>query len=197
MNCSSCGSPVNVDDKFCSNCGSPIKNQPETCPSCNTMMKSNSNFCPNCGYNLKTQKPKLKLEPAAIQQKDAHTNLKDATPGEVVLKDTGLFPITYLTSSFSSTNGKLLLTNQRLVFKGGKLQGVGGVSVGGIFIPNPDDANKSKQYLNIPLAEITQVEHGWANLTIQAAGKKYKFGGMRETKNWAEEIVKALGADKK
>ncbi len=194
MNCSNSGNQINEGDKFCSRCGSPITNQPTACPSCNAPVASNSNFCPNCGYNLKTPKQNQKR---AVIQRDAHTNLKDVSAGEVVLRDTGLFPITYLTSRSSSTNGKLLLTNQRLVFKGGKLQGVGGVSVGGIFIPNPDDTNKSKQQLSIPLAEITQAEHGWANLTIQAAGKRYKFGGMRETKKWAEEIVKAAGAHKK
>ena len=93
----------------------------------------------------------------------------------------------------SSINGKLYLTNQRLIFKAGKLQGVGGVSVaGGVFIPNPKDAGKSKEYFAIPLSEITAVESGWANITVQAAGQKYKFGGMRKTKEWQEAIRNAM-----
>lgn len=107
--------------------------------------------------------------------------------------DTGAFPITYVKNMMSSINGKLHLTNQRLVFKAGALQGVGGVSSGGLFIPNPKDAGKAKEFFGIPLSEITSVESGWASVTIEASGNKYKFGGMRKTKEWQEAIRNAMG----
>ena len=95
----------------------------------------------------------------------------------------------------SSTNGKLTLTNQRLIFKASALQGVGGTALpGGIFIPNPKDVEKCKEFFTINLSEITNVENGWASLTIQAGGQKYKFGGMRDTKKWAETVNNAISA---
>ena len=107
--------------------------------------------------------------------------------------DTGLFPISYVKNLMSSTNGKLSLTNHYLVFKAGKLQGVGGVSAGGIFIPNPMDAKKSTTHFAIPLAEITSIESGWSHITVTWAGNKYKFGGMRKTNEWQEAINRAKG----
>lgn len=59
----------------------------------------------------------------------------------------------------------------------------------GVFIPNPKDVAKSKEYFSIPLLEITGVDSGWASLTVYAGGQKYKFGGMRKTKEWAEEAI--------
>ena len=67
--------------------------------------------------------------------------------------DTGFFPITYVKNMMTSINGKLYLTNNRLVFKAAKLQGDAGMFGG-------DAASKSKQYLSLPLAEITNVEAG-------------------------------------
>jgi len=119
--------------------------------------------------------------------------LKDLAPGEVVLMDSGVFPISYVKNVMSSTNGKLYLTSQRLVFKAGALQGVGGVYAGGVFIPNPADAGKAKEYFAISLSQITSVESGWANVTVQAGGQKFKFGGMRKTDEWREAIRRAMG----
>ena len=164
------------------------------CPSCQNAVSQEARYCLNCGYNLKGAAQaggEPGLEPSGIV-----SDLKELAPGEVVLKDTGHFPITYIQSLFSSINGKLYLTNHRLVFKASKLQGVGGVYVpvaGGIFIPNPADAKKSQEYFSIPLAEITGVESGWASLTVHASGQKYKFGGMLGTKKWAEAVSEALG----
>jgi hypothetical protein len=120
------------------------------------------------------------------------SDMKDVQPGEVVLMDTGHFPISYVKNMMTSTNGKLYLTNQRLVFKAGKLQGIGGVATGGLFIPNPKDAGKSKEHFAILLSQITSVESGWANITVQA-DQKYKFGGMTKTREWAEAINRARG----
>jgi hypothetical protein len=75
-------------------------------------------------------------------------------PGEVTIKDARFFPITYI-DGLASTNGKLTVTNLRLLFKAGKLQPVGGMYVVGIFIPNTGDAKKSEQHVSILLTEIT------------------------------------------
>ena len=105
--------------------------------------------------------------------------------------DTGVFPIAYVKNMMSSINGKLSLTNHYLVFKAGKLQGVGGVAVSGLFIPNPMDANKSKEHFSIPLSGVTAVERGWSHITVTASGQKYKFGGMTKTKEWEAAINNA------
>ncbi len=161
------------------------------CPNCGAPIKIEANFCPNCGQDVKGSAATREISSASAPAGIA-SNLKGLDAGEVVLIDTGTFPITYAKNIMSSINGKLYLTNQRLIFKAVALQGVGGVSVGGVFIPNPKDANKSKEYFGIPLTEITAVEGGWANITVQAAGQKYKFGGMRKTKEWQEAIHKAM-----
>lgn len=161
------------------------------CPNCGVPINIEANFCPNCGQALKSS-PATKEMSRASAPAGIASDLKGLDAGEVVLMDTGTFPITYTKSVMSSINGKLYLTNQRLIFKAVALQGIGGVSVGGVFIPNPKDANKSKEYFGIPLSEITVVESGWANITVQAAGQKYKFGGMRKTKEWKEAIRNAM-----
>jgi len=38
----------------------------------------------------------------------------------MVLKDTGMFPVTWAKGTFSNVNGKLILTNKRLVFNAGR-----------------------------------------------------------------------------
>jgi len=192
MNCPNCGAVVPKSYKFCAGCGAPVT--PGACPNCGLTLSPDPNLCQNCGYDLKgqgqtTQKP----EPAPM---GITSDLKDLTYGEVVLKDTGHFPITYVKGLASSINGKLYLTSHRLVFKASKLQGVGGVYLpvaGGVFLPNPDDAKKSREYFSVLLTEITAVDSGWANLTITAGGEKFKFGGMRKTKEWAQAVSRAAG----
>lgn len=188
MNCTKCGAALQPGSKFCASCGAAVA--PGFCPNCGQTQPTEANFCKSCGYALRgnTKSSEPTTTPANIP-----SDMKDLSPGEVVLMDTGHFPITYVKNIMSSTNGKLYLTNRRLVFKAGKLQGVGGVSpTPGLFIPNPKDANKSKEYFGIPLSEITAVESGWANITVQADGRKYKFGGMRKTKEWQEAINGAI-----
>jgi hypothetical protein len=166
---------------FCSNCGANIQD--------------GANFCPSCGHASKsgaqTNRPAPAQPPPPVTGGIA-SDLKDLSPGEVVLMDTGTFPISYIKNMMTSINGKLYLTTQRLVFKAGALQGVGGVAVGGLFIPNPADANKAKQYFAIPLNQITSVEKGWANVTVEAGGQKFKFGGMTKTGEWEEAIKRGI-----
>jgi hypothetical protein len=107
--------------------------------------------------------------------------------------DTGTFPVAYVKSMMSSINGKLSLTNNYLVFKAGHLQGIGGASIGGLFIPNPAEINKSKEHFSIPLASITAVEKGWSHITVTSGSQKYKFGGMTKTGEWEQAINNARG----
>lgn len=189
MNCENCGATLAVDDLFCSQCGSRVEVNSGVCPSCSSGVPSGASFCRNCGYNLR-KGVQAQPEPVSAPQ-GINSDLSDIAPGEVVVKDSGVFPISYVKGLASSVNGKLYLTNRRLVFRAGKLQGVGGVYVSGMYIPNPADAKKSKEYLSIPLAEITNVETGWSSLTVHVGGQEYKFGAMRETKKWAEAIQAA------
>ncbi|MDD4859521.1 MAG: zinc ribbon domain-containing protein [Dehalococcoidales bacterium] len=186
MFCPNCGSEVQAGNKFCSRCGAPVASP--NCPGCGSPVKSDAAFCPNCGFNLKGMARAPALSPA---QPGIATDLRDLAPGEVVLMDTGIFPISYIKNIMSSVNGKLYLTSQRIVFKAGKLQGVGGVSSGGMFIPNTKDAYKSKEYFAIPLSEVASVDSGWSSITVHAR-TNYKFGGMRKTKEWANEIRRLI-----
>ena len=183
MNCTKCGAALQAGDKFCSSCGSPAGTQ--FCPSCGTQLATGASFCANCGKSLQGA-ASPKAAPAANT-----TGNKNVPAGETVIMDTGTFPIAYIKSVMSSINGKLSLTQHYLVFKAGALQGVGGVSVSGLFIPNPMDAKKSQTHFSIPLASVTTVEKGWSHITIRTGTDSYKFGGMTKTTEWATAINNA------
>jgi len=188
MNCSKCGAEVPAGSKFCPDCGSPVGQR--FCTNCGTQLSPDTRFCPNCGKGVAisagTGAASAPPPPPA-----SGFNQKNATAEETVIMDTGLFPITYVKSLMSSTNGKLTLTNRNLIFKAGKLQGVGGTATSGLFIPNTKDAQKSKEHFAIALSEITTVDSGFSSITVQAGGTKYKFGGMLKTKEWLEAINRA------
>jgi hypothetical protein len=181
MFCPGCGSEINGNSRFCSNCGKPVV--APVCSRCGSPLKSESVFCPNCGNNLKGSN--LPEPPPAASPSGIVSDLKELSVGEAVLMDTGTFPITYVKNVMSSINGKLYLTNKRLVFKAGKLQGDAGMFGG-------DAASKSRQYISIPLSEIINVESGMVTLIVQSA-EKYKFGGMRKTGDWSSAILRAAG----
>jgi hypothetical protein len=99
-------------------------------------------------------------------------------PGEQVLKDTGMFPVTWTKSTFSNVNGKLILTNKRLIFTAGRFQSVVGAVVG---------AHKDR--VEIALNTITSVDKGFmAVINIMASGQKYTFKGMRDAGGWISQI---------
>lgn len=188
MNCTKCGSAVQPGDKFCANCGAPVA-VAAYCPNCGVQVTAGAAFCSNCGKSLRpVSDTRAQNTPPAV---GAPSTSKNIPAGESVLMDTGAFPISYIKNIMSSINGKLYLTNHYLVFKAGPLQGVGGMSSGGLFIPNPADAGKSKTHFSIPLSSITAVEKGWSHITVTANGQKYKFGGMTKTKEWEEAINSA------
>jgi hypothetical protein len=181
MFCASCGAQLQDGSKFCSSCGKPVP--AANCSSCGYSIKPEAVFCPNCGNSLKNSGPSR--TPPPIVPAGIASDLKELASGEAVLMDSGRFPVSYVKNVMSSINGKLYLTNQRLVFKAGKLQGDSGIFGG-------DAASKSKQYFSIPLSEVVAVEPGMVTLIVQA-GEKYKFGGMRQTKEWSAAILGAAG----
>lgn len=102
-------------------------------------------------------------------------------PGEQVIKDTGMFPVTWTKGTFSNVNGKLILTNKRLVFNAGNFQDI---------ISAVRGASKDKA--EIPLASITSVDKGFmATIDIMAGGQKYTFKGMRDAGGWVQAINNA------
>lgn len=104
-----------------------------------------------------------------------------ALPGEHVIKDTGMFPVTWTKGTFSNINGKLILTSQRLIFTAGRFQDV---------ISAIRGAHKNRA--DIPLATVTGVEKGFmATITVHAGGVKYTFKGMRDAGGWITAINQA------
>ena len=99
-------------------------------------------------------------------------------PGEQVIKDTGMFPVTWTKGTFSNVNGKLILTNKRLIFTAGRFQDI---------ISAVRSAHKDKA--EIPLNTITGVDKGFmATINITAGGQKYTFKGMRGAGDWVQAI---------
>ncbi len=189
MNCSKCGSQVQPGDKFCGSCGAPVVTT-QFCPECGSQIAAGASFCSNCGKSL-VSGARGQAQYTPPPSAGAGSGNKNIPAGESVIMDTGAFPISYIKNIMSSINGKLFLTNNYLVFKAGHLQGVSGMSTGGLFIPNPADINKSKEHFSIPLSTITGIEKGWSHITVLASGQKYKFGGMTKTKEWEAAINNA------
>ena len=188
MFCANCGSQIEEGSRFCPSCGKPAGSP--ACPGCGNAVKPDAAFCPNCGKSLQTSArpetpPPAPLRPRVVNPVPAGiaSDLSDLAFGEVVLMDTGTFPVTYVKNAVMSINGKLYLTNKRLVFKGSKLQGEGGFFGG-------DAASKSRQYFSVPLAEIASTEAGMVTLIVNAR-EIYKFGAMRKTKDWSAAILAA------
>jgi hypothetical protein len=185
MNCNKCGSLTQPGDKFCGSCGAALSLH--YCTNCGAALTAESAFCTGCGKSIAggSRQP---AQFASSQGPAAALPLKNIPAGESVIMDTGAFPIAYIRSIMNSVNGKLFLTGRYLVFKASSLQGVGGMSTGGLFIPNPADTNKSKEHFSIPLSDITEIEKGWSHITVTASGRKYKFGGMTKTREWEAAI---------
>ncbi len=102
-------------------------------------------------------------------------------PGEQIIKDTGIFPVTWTKDTISNINGKLILTNRRLIFTTGNFQDVFASLRG-----------SSKDRADIPLRSITSVDKGFmATINITAGGEKYTFKGMRDAGGWIQDINKA------
>lgn len=99
-------------------------------------------------------------------------------PGEQVIKDTGMFPVTWTKGTFSNVNGKLILTNKRLIFTAGRFQDI----ISAVRSAHNDRAE-------IPLNTIVSVDKGFmATINIMAGGQKYTFKGMRDAGGWVQAI---------
>ena len=102
-------------------------------------------------------------------------------PGEQVLKDTGMFPVTWTKGTFSNVNGKLILTNRRLIFTAGRFQDVISAVRG-----------SHKDRVEIPLNIITSVDKGFmAVINTRSGGQKYTFKGMGDASGWISQINSA------
>jgi hypothetical protein len=101
--------------------------------------------------------------------------------GEQVIKDTGMFPVTWTKGTFSNINGKLILTNRRLIFTAGRFQDI---------ISAIRSAHNER--VEIPLGNITGVNKGFmATIDVMVGGEKYTFKGMRDAGGWVQAINSA------
>lgn len=94
-----------------------------------------------------------------------------------MIKDSGVFPVTWVKGPFSNVNGKLVLTNRRLIFTSGRFQDV----VTSIRGSKSDRAD-------IPLDRITGIEKGFMATIKVKAGREYTFRGMRDATGWVSHI---------
>lgn len=102
-------------------------------------------------------------------------------PGETLIKDSGRLPVAWTKSAFSTVNGKLILTNQRLVFAAGRFQ-------------NPIEGLRGthKERVELSLGDITSVDKGMLATVKVTAGQVYTFKGMGNAKKWVELITTAV-----
>jgi len=101
--------------------------------------------------------------------------------GEDVLKDSGRLPVAYAKSISRTINGKLILTNTRLLFVGGRFQ-----SVIEAFLQSREER------VEIPLTSITKVEKGFMAHIKVYADKEYSFKGMKDPSGWIAAIEAAI-----
>jgi len=105
--------------------------------------------------------------------------------GEVLIKESGKAPynqVTYVVSSFTHPQGRLFLTNKRLIFVPGNFQ--------------YEDSTilvlkrllKSPETVQVYLNSITKVEKGWGEHINVYADKKYDFRGMKRAGEWITAI---------
>ncbi len=82
-----------------------------------------------------------------------------------------MFPVTWTKGTFSNVNGKLILTNRRLIFTAGRFQSIVGAVVG---------AHKDR--VEIPLNTITSVDKGFmAVITPCEVQRGLERGQLRRT----------------
>jgi hypothetical protein len=95
--------------------------------------------------------------------------------------DSGRLPVAWSKSAFSTVNGKLILTNQRLVFAAGRFQ-------------NPVEGLRGahKERVELGLGEITGVDKGMLATVKVSAGQEYTFKGMGNAKKWVDQILRAV-----
>ncbi len=106
-------------------------------------------------------------------------------PDEVLIMDSGRLPITYQEGKLRSINGRLYLTNKRLVFEPSRFQSI----VGSFQL----STGSGTGYVEIPLESIESVEKGFmAHIKVRAGGREYSFKGMRGAGRWVASIEEAI-----
>ena len=98
-----------------------------------------------------------------------------------MIKDSGRLPVAWTKSAFSTVNGKLILTNQRLVFAAGRFQ-------------NPIEGLRGahKERVELSLGDIVSVDKGMLATVKVVAGQEYTFKGMGNAKKWVDLISGAI-----
>jgi len=91
-----------------------------------------------------------------------------------------MLPVSYAKTTFNPVNGKLILTDQRLVFAGGRFQS-----------PIQALAGGHADHIEIPLTSITSVEKGLMATVKVQAGREYVFKGMSGAGDWVTAILSA------
>ncbi len=109
----------------------------------------------------------------------------DLSSDEIILMDSGKPPVSYQENRLGVINGKLILTNKKLIFEPSKFQ-----SIVGSFLLSMEPGSR---YIEIPLTQIVRVEKGFmAHLKILTRDKEYSFKGMRGIDKWIEAIERAM-----
>ncbi len=113
--------------------------------------------------------------------------LMNLDPNEIVLMDSGKLPISCQESKLEIMNGKLILTNKRLIFEPSRFQSI----VGSFRLSIKPDSG----YVKIPLTHIIRVERGFmAHLKVFTRDKEYSFKGMRGADKWVRAIEQAVSS---
>ncbi len=109
----------------------------------------------------------------------------DLRSGERVVMDSGRFPVSY-EGEGTVINGKLYLTDRRIVFEPSRFQSI----IGSAFLSvKGRDAGR----VEIPLKSVVKVEKGFmAHIKIITEDGTYSFKGMRKADKWVEAIEKSI-----
>ena len=100
--------------------------------------------------------------------------------GETVIMDSGRWPTSYAKSLMVTVNGRLCLTNMRMIFLPSRFQSFTALL-----------RKEEKDVIQIPLNRITEVEKGFISTIKIHADKEYTFKGMREPDKWVSAINQA------
>lgn len=102
------------------------------------------------------------------------------SPGETVIMDSGRWPTSYAKSLIVTVNGRLYLTNMRIIFLPSRFQSFTALL-----------RKEEKDVVQIPLNGITEVEKGFITTIKIHADKEYTFKGIREADKWVSAINQA------
>jgi len=102
-------------------------------------------------------------------------------PGEMVIKDSGKVEVSYAKEILLTINGRLYLTNMRLIFIPSKFQD-----------PLVRLMGLSEMLIQIPLQTIKSVEKEALSIIVKA-GEKYRFDIALGIDEWLSRLLLATG----